>query len=69
MVSEKLDKKGFVFLDMDNRPFRCAMWGDEPWLFYWHDHQKAWVFLRPVPQSEVWNFPRNLTQKQQDLYY
>jgi hypothetical protein len=69
MPLEELDKKGFVFLDEDSRPFRCAMWGGLPWLFYWNDSQRAWVSLRPVSQMEIWTFPRNLTQKEQDLYF
>ena len=51
---DKLDEKGFVFLDGANRPYRCAMWGDQPWLMYWNDSQKCWVSLRPVTQSEIW---------------
>lgn len=65
----KLDEKGFVFLDEASRPYRCAMWGGQPWLMYWNDGQKCWVSLRPVTQSEIWSFPHNLTQEQQDLYF
>jgi hypothetical protein len=68
MALEKLDEKGFVFLDDNKRLYRCAMWGGQPWLFYWHDHQKTWVSLRQVSQMETWSFPHNLTQEQQDLY-
>lgn len=65
---ELLDEKGFVFLDELGRPFRCAIWGGEPWLFYWHKTRR-WVSLRRVNQMEIWSFPHNLTQEQQDLYF
>lgn len=65
---EKLDKKGFVFLDNSNRPYRCAMWGNEPWLFYWHPDKK-WVSLRTVSQFEVWTFQSHeLPKEQQEMY-
>jgi hypothetical protein len=64
---EELDEKGFVFLDDARRPFKCAMWGGDPWLFYWHADKK-WVSLRKVTQAEVWGFPDNLSQEHQDLY-
>lgn len=68
-MGDALDSKGFVFLDANNRPFRCAMWGNKPWLFYWQEAQKRWVTLRPVSQMEIFSFPHNLTQEEQDLYY
>jgi hypothetical protein len=69
MGLEKLDEKGFVFLDARSEPYRCAMWGNEAWLFRWNHRQHCWVSLRPITQSEIWDFPRNLTQEQQDMYY
>lgn len=65
---ELLDKKGFVFLDMANKPYRIAMWGNEAWLFYWHPDKK-WVSLRPITQSEVWNFQKRELPKEQQLLY
>ena len=64
---EILDDKGFVFLDDRGCPYRCCMWGDQPWLFYWHP-EKHWVSLRPVTQGEIWQMPRNLSQEEQDVY-
>ena len=68
MMGQVLDEKGFVFLDANSRPFLCRMWGGEPWLFYWNDTQKCFVSLRKVTPMEVWDFPDNLTQEEQDLY-
>ena len=61
------DENGFVFLDGRCRPYRCAMWGEHPWLFYWHP-DNHWVSLRQVDQSEIFNMPNNLTQEEQDIY-
>lgn len=66
---ELLDEKGFVFLDKLRRPFKYAMYGDSPWLFYWHKHEKCWVTFRKVTQMEIWQFPRNLTDEEQDIYH
>ncbi len=64
---KELDEKGFVFLDDNTVPFRCSIWGNRAWLFRWqHDH---WVSFRPVNQSDIWTFPHNLTEVQQQLYF
>ena len=67
---EELNEKGFVFLDSVNRPYLCRIWGEEnkPWLFWWHP-DKYWVSHREVTQEEVWNFPRNLSEEEQNLYH
>lgn len=52
-IMKALDEKGFVFMDDLGRPFWCRMCGDQPWFMYWHKHQKSWVTLRAVNQSEV----------------
>lgn len=67
-LSPILDEKGFVFLGDKNTPFLCRMWGDRPWLFYWHQ-DNHWVSLRPASPTEIWAFPRNLTKEQQDIYH
>lgn len=64
-----IDEKGFVFIDDNGNPYRCAMLGGQPWLFYWHNNHKSWVTLREVSQSEIQNFPRNLSQEQQNMYF
>ena len=51
---EKLDEKGFVFIDGNSRPYWCRLWGGVPWFMYWNDSQKSWVTLREVNQTEVW---------------
>jgi hypothetical protein len=63
-----LDEKGFVFLDGGGRPYLCRIWNDEPWLFYWHP-ENHWVSLRKVTQTDIWNFPHNLTEKEQAIYH
>lgn len=55
MVLQKLDEDGFVFIDGNNRPYWCRMYGDKPWWMYWHEGQKSWVTLRQVNQTEVWS--------------
>lgn len=65
---DKLDEKGFVFLDRNNRPYLCAIWERVPWLFYWHP-DNHWVSLRRVSQSEMWGFPHNLTKEEQAIYW
>lgn len=62
------DDKGLVFLDGANRPYLCRKWGDESrlWLFYWHP-ENHWVSLREVKPDD--NFPKNLTQSEQDIYH
>jgi len=54
MALEQLDEKGFVFIDGNNRPFWCCMYHGTPWIMYWNDGQKAWVTLRQVNQTEIW---------------
>jgi len=66
-IKKALDERGFVFLDGNGRPFKCAMWGGKPWLFYWHQ-DNHWVSLRETSQEEIFRMPMNLSQEQQDLY-
>lgn len=56
----------FIFLDF-NKPLRCKTWSGGYWLFYWHPDKK-WVSLREVTKDEVDAFPRNLSEKEQQLY-
>ena len=65
---KELDEHGFIFLDDNQRPFLCRMWGGKPWLFYWHS-ENHWVSLREVTQSEIFMFPHNLTEEHQQLYH
>lgn len=65
---EELDKTGYVFLDHFNNPYKCAMWEDQAWLFYWHT-DGHWVSLRRVDQMDIWTFPRNLSDEQQQYYH
>ena len=63
-----LDENGFVFLDDNSKPFHVRMYGDTPWLFYWHPDGN-WVTLRPVTQTEVWQMAeKKLPKEQADLY-
>ncbi len=63
----ELGEKGFVFLDDTNRPIWCRMWGENPWLFYWHPDKK-FVSLRQVTQADIFNFPDNLSEEEQQIY-
>lgn len=66
---KKLDEKGFVFLDGASRPYHVRMWGDDPWLFYWHADNK-WVSQRIVTQAEVWMFSaKRLSDEKAALYF
>jgi hypothetical protein len=67
MPLDLLDEKGFIFLDRANRPYLCRIWGGVPWLFYWQV-EGHWVSLRQVTQAEVWSYPHNLSEEQQDHY-
>lgn len=50
---EKLDEKGFVFIDNNNRPYWCRLYYGSPWFMYWHDAQKSWVTLKKVTELDV----------------
>jgi hypothetical protein len=59
----------FVFLDQNHRPFKAMMWGDEWWLFYWHDAQKSWVSLRKASGPELYQMRKlELPKDQAKLY-
>jgi len=47
-----LDEEGFVFLDQNSKPYLIRMWGENPWLFYWHV-DSSWVSLRQTNQMEI----------------
>ena len=66
-MGETLDEKGFVFIGSDDLPYLCRMWGDNPWLFYWHIENR-WVSLRQINQAQIWQIDKNLTQYEQDIY-
>lgn len=63
-----MDEQGFVFLDERNRPYWCRLWGERAWLFSWSKERNNWVSLRPVEQMEIWTFPHNLSEEEQDDY-
>jgi hypothetical protein len=65
---KELDETGFVFLDDNQRPYKCAMWGKAAWLFYWHP-EGHWTSARRVTQMDIWTMPRNLSDEQQQLYH
>jgi len=66
---EKLDEKGFVFIDGNGLPFHVRMWGGTPWLFYWHPDNK-WVSLCEINQNEIWIFNENaISKKQAEVYH
>lgn len=65
----KLDEKGFVFIDSTNKPFKICLISKSPWLFYWHNYNKTWVSLRPVNQTEIFQFSKHkISLEQQNLY-
>lgn len=65
---EELNECGFVFLDDANTPYWCRMYHGQPWLMRWNFGMGAFCTLRPVTQTEVWEFPHNLTEEQQAYY-
>jgi hypothetical protein len=65
---EMLDENGFIFLDDASRPYWCRMWHGRPWLMYWHEAQRSFVTLREVNQMDIWSFPHNLSERNQQLY-
>jgi hypothetical protein len=66
---QELDEKGFVFLDDANRPYWCRMYHGNPWIMSWHEDEGHWVTYRQVTQTEIWSFPHNLTDEQQEIYH
>lgn len=66
---KELDEKGFVFLDDDGNAYRCCVWGNNAWLFRWHDHQKRWVSVRQLSQMDIFMLPHNLSEEQQEWYF
>lgn len=58
----------FVFLNEDNEPRYCRLWGHHWWLFYWHPDKK-WVSLQPITIEEVASLPRNLSKEHQAIYF
>jgi hypothetical protein len=70
MTLEQLDEKGFVFIDENNRPFWCRMYGGRPWFMRWHEGQKSWVTLKPVNQMDVWMaHEKKISDEQAELYH
>lgn len=64
-----LDDKGFVFIDDNNRPYWVRMWGESPWLFYWHA-DKRWVSFRELSGNDVLKFSANkLPNEQAEMYH
>jgi len=62
-----LDETGFIFMDSNSRPRLCRIWGQRPWLFYWHVNNH-WMSQIPLSNADVLNFPRNMTDEQQQYY-
>ncbi len=59
----------FVFIDDKSQPYYVRMWGNDPWLFYWHPDKK-WVSLRKLGQVEIWQMAaRALPTEQAKLYH
>ena len=60
-------RAGFVFLDANGRPFKCAMYHGQRMLFWWHP-DKHWVTLRKVLPGELSRMPRNMSNEHQRVY-
>lgn len=65
--SGELDERGFIFLDANSQPYWCRIWGGAPWLFYL-DSGNMWVSVRRVTQMDIWSYPHNLSENQQNIY-
>lgn len=64
-----LDETGFVFLDLNDRPYLAKQWGGGLWLFYWRK-EEHWVSLREVSLIEIpAMFQRRLPPEQAELYH
>jgi len=64
----KSEKKGFVFLSNGGRPYWCAYQNGEYWLHYWHKSE-GWVILQKMTLHEVYEMPRNLSERDQEKYH
>lgn len=67
---KELDEKGFVFIDRNDRPYWCCMYGGRPWFMRWHDAQKSWVTLKEVNQTDIWlAHEKKISNKQAEIYH
>jgi len=65
-----LNDKGFVFIDIDSKPYWCRMYDNAPWFLYWNEGQKSWVTLRKVNQTEIWQaYQRVIPKEQAEMYH
>ena len=66
---DTLDEKGFVFVS-NGIAYQVRMWGDCPWLCYWHEYQKCFVTQRALNQTEVWQLSSmKLPEEQANIYF
>jgi hypothetical protein len=65
---EKLDEKGFIFLDGNQKPFLVRMNGDTPWFFRLHPDNQ-WVSVRPANQTAVWAAYKTKVTDELDRHY
>jgi hypothetical protein len=67
---DKLDEKGFVFIDDNSRPFWCCMYFGNPMYMYWHEAQKSWVTLRVINQVDIWRaYEKKIPDDQAEIYH
>ena len=64
---ELLTERGFMCF-LNNFPYWIRMWGDAPWLFFWHS-DGHWVSQKQLTQTEVWICETyKMTEKEEDYY-
>ena len=67
---KKLNEKGFVFIDKNDRPYWCRIYGEKPWFMYWHDGQSSWVTLREVNQMDIFiAYESKISNAQAEIYH
>jgi hypothetical protein len=70
MALEKLDEKGFVFIDGNNRPYWCRMYYGKPVWMRWNEGTKSWITYREITQSEVWQSElMKIPDEQANIYH
>ncbi len=68
MTLDLLDEKGFMFRDELKRIYWVRMWGENAWLFIWLPAQSNFMSLRQVSQMDIWQFPHNLSDREEAAY-
>jgi len=57
----------FIFLDYQGIPYKCSSIGSQYWISAL-DKNKQWHPVRKIKKDDIWLYPHNLTEEQQQYY-